>query len=294
MMTKGMIGTARPRKLVALLAMAMTLALMVGACTSDDEGDSNTALGALLRGLDAGQVEALARGASFSGGGFNSAVGINANGVSVVSAKPDIAVMSLGVEALALTVSEAREEAALAMNGMLTSLRAALVSDGDLETQFFNIQPEYTYEQVTTTLENGERISRSERRLIGYRVSNTLSVTIRDLDNIGAIVDGAVKAGGNATRLNGISFTLEDGGAAEANARIAALEDAVAKADLYAEKTGVTRGKLVNIVETSGTRFPQVARAESLAFDGGASAPTSLIAGDLEVRVSVQVLFSID
>jgi uncharacterized protein YggE len=293
-MTKGTIGTTRPGRLVALLAMAMTMALLIGACTSDDDGDSNAALGALLSGLDAGQVEALARGASFSGGGFSSGVGINANGVGVVSAKPDIAVMSLGVESLKLTVSEAREEAAAAMNGMLTSLRAALISDDDLETQFFNIQPEYTYEQVTTMLENGEKVSRSERRLIGYRVTNTLSVTIRDLDNIGAIVDGAVNAGGDATRLNGISFTLEDGGTAEANASIAALEEAVAKADLYAEKTGVTRGKLVNIVENSGTRFPQVARAESLTFDGAAPSPTSLIAGALEVRVSLQVLFSID
>jgi uncharacterized protein YggE len=283
---------ARLGKLVALLPMAMTLALLIGACTSDENADGSAALNSLLSGLDAAQVEALARGASY--GGFSGGAGINANGVGVVSTKPDIAVMSLGVEAFALTVSEARQEAALAMNAMLTSLRAALVSDDDLETKFFNIQPEYTFDQVTTTLENGERISKSERRLVGYRVTNTLSVTIRDLDNIGAIVDGAVAAGGDATRLNNISFTLDDGSAAEAQARIAALEDAVAKADLYAEKTGVTRGKLVNIVETSGTRFPQVARAESLAFDGAASAPTSLIAGDLEVRVTVQTLFSID
>jgi uncharacterized protein YggE len=277
---------------VALLAMAMTLALLVGACTSDDDADGNAGLSSLLSGLDASQVEALARGASY--GGFSGGAGINANGVGVVSTKPDIAVMSLGVEAFALTVSEARQEAALAMNGMLTSLRAALVSDDDLETQYFNIQPEYTFEQVTTTLENGERILKSERRLVGYRVTNTLSMTIRNLDNIGSIVDGAVEAGGDATRLNNITFTLEDGSTAEAQARIAALEDAVAKADLYAEKTGVTRGKLVSIVETSGTQYPQVARAESLAFDGAAKAPTSLIAGSFEVRVSVQTVFGIE
>lgn len=276
-----------------LMAMAAAMAMLIGACTSDEDSDANATLTALLGGLDASQVEALARGASF-GGGFSSGTGINANGVGVVSAKPDIAVMSLGVETFAATVSAARDEAANAMAGMRASLRATGVSDENLETQFFNIQPEYTFEQVTSTLKNGERITKSERKLVGYRVTNTLSVTIRDLDNIGSIVDGAVDEGGDATRLNNISFTLDDGSAAEEQARIAALEDAVAKAELYALMTGVTRGKLVSVVETSGTRFPQVARAESFARDLAAAVPTALIAGDLEVRVTVQTVFGID
>ena len=284
----------RTSKLLTLLAMAMALTLVVGACTSDDaNGDSS--LGSLLSGLDATQVEALARGASLgSGYGFSSGAGINATGVGIVSAKPDIAVMSLGVDAFAATVSGARNEAATAMDAMLTGLRAAGIADDDLETQFFNIQPEYTYNQVTETLENGERVSQSERKLVGYRVTNTLSVTIRDLDSIGSIVDGAVDAGGDATRLNGISFSLDDGSAIEAQARIAALEDAVAKANLYAEQTGAVRGTLVSIVETSGSQYAKVARAESAAFDGAVAPPTAIIAGDLEVRVTVQVVFAID
>lgn len=292
-MTQARERMTRPGRLMALLATAAAMAMLIGACTSDEDSDANATLAALLGGLDASQVEALARGASF-GGGFSSGTGINASGVGVVSAKPDIAVMSLGVETFAATVSAARDEAANAMADMLASLRAAGVSDGDLETKFFNIQPEYTFEQVTSTLENGERITKSERKLVGYRVTNTLSVTIRDLDNIGSIVDGAVDEGGDATRLNNISFTLDDGSAAEEQARIAALEDAVAKAELYALMTGVTRGKLVSVVEISGTRFPQVARAESSALDLAAAVPTALIAGDLEVRVTVQTVFGID
>lgn len=275
--------------LMTLLAMAM----LFGACTSDEASDANATLAALLGELNTSQAEALARGVNF-GGGSSSGTGINANGVGVASAKPDIAVMSLGVETFAATVSAARSEAASAMAGMLASLRAGGVSDEDLETQFFNIQPEYTFEQVTSTLENNERITKSERKLVGYRVTNTLSVTIRDLDNIGSIVDRAVDEGGDATRLNNISFTLDDGSAAEEHARIAALEDAVAKADLYALMTGVTRGKLVSIVESSGARFPQVVRAESFARDLAAAAPTALIAGDLEVRVTVQTVFGIE
>jgi uncharacterized protein YggE len=290
-------GTTRSKratKLGMLATMALALSLLVAACSNDGNDDQDSLVG-LLGGLSDTQVEALARGVS-SYSGFSSSTGIQATGVGVVEARPDIAIMSLGVETFAATVSAARGEAAIAMDAMITVLHAAGVEDDDLETQYFNIQPEYTYDQVSTTLENGERTTRSERRLVGYRVTNTLSVTIRDLDNIGNIVDSVAEAGGDATRLNNISFTIDDGSALEAQARELALRDAVAKADLYASVTGVDRGKLVSIVETSGTQYPQVAKAESFAgaaFDGAAPA-TQILAGDLQVRVSVQTVFGIN
>jgi uncharacterized protein len=289
----------RTTKLGTLAAMALALTLLLAACADDDDANQDSIAG-LLNGLDAAQVEAFARGtSSYSsfGSSLSASTGIQATGVGVVEAQPDIAIISLGVETFADSVSSARGEAANAMDAMLTVLRAAGVADEDLETQYFNIQPEYTYDQVTTTLENGQKVARSERRLTGYRVTNTLSVTIRDLDAIGTIVDSVADAGGDATRLNNISFTIDDGSALEAQARELALLDAVAKADLYASVTGVERGKLVTIVETSGTQYPQVARAESakLGFDGDtAYAPTAILAGDLQVRVTVQTVFGID
>lgn len=280
-------------KLGMLAALALSLAVLLSACSGSDDND-NASLSGLLNGLDAAQLESLARGSS-SYYGLSSSTGIQASGVGVVEADPDIAIMSLGVETFAITVSDSRSEAAVAIDAMISALRAAGVEDDDLETQYFNIQPEYTYDQVSTTIGDGEKITRSERRLVGYRVTNTLSVTIRDLDNIGTIVDSVVDAGGNATRLNGITFTIDDGSDLEAQARELALADAVAKADLYASATGAKRGKLVTIVETSGTQYPQIARSESasFAFDGDAPA-TQILAGSLQVRVSVQTVFAVD
>jgi uncharacterized protein len=282
----------RITKLGLLAAMALSLSLLLAACSGDD--DDQGSLANVLGGLDAAQVEAFARGSSSSY--IGSTTGIQATGVGVVEARPDIAIISLGVETFAASVSEARSEAAIAVDAMINVLHAAGVVDADLATQYFNIQPEYTYDQVSFTLENGQKTTRSERRLTGYRVTNTLSVTIRDLDNIGSIVDSVANAGGDATRLNNISFTVDDGSALEAQARELALRDAVAKADLYASVTGVDRGKLITIVETSGTQYPQVARAESFALAGadGAAPPTQLLAGDLTVRVTVQTVFGID
>ena len=284
--------TTRITKLGLLAVMALSLSLLLAACSSDN--DDQSSLANVLGGLDAGQVEALARGTS-SYYNIGSSTGIQATGVGVVEAQPDIAIISLGVETFAASVSGARGEAAVAMDSMINVLRAAGLLDADLETQYFNIQPEYTYDQVSTTIEGGDKTTRSERRLVGYRVTNTLSVTIRDLDNIGSIVDSVADAGGDATRLNNISFTIDDGSALEAQARELALRDAVAKADLYASVTGVDRGKLITIVETNGTQYPRIARAEvaTAAFDG-AKASTPILAGDLQVRVTVQTVFGID
>jgi hypothetical protein len=168
------------------------------------------------------------------------------------------------------------------------------VADDDRETKFFNIQPEYTYDQVFVT-EGAERFQRSERRLTGYRVTNTLSVTLRNLDSVGATVDAVVAAGGDTARINNITFSIEDGSALEVEARTLALQDAVAKADLYASETGADRGKLVFVSEAGSPQFPQAFRMESASFDGAASAaPTAILAGDLTIRVTVNTVFEVD
>lgn len=292
-----MVKTKRPTKLGLLAFGALAVGLLFSACSpSADASENDAALAQLIGGMSDAQLEALARGATASyPGGYTSVNGIQAVGVGVVEVKPDIAIMSLGVETLEATVTEARDKAATAIDAMIASLKANGVADDDMETQYFNIQPEYTYEQVSEVLSNGERITRSERKLIGYRVTNTLSVKVRDLDNVGKVVDGAVTAGGDATRLNGISFTLDDGSSVEADARVAALEDALAKATLYAEKLGATRGKLVSVVETTGTVYPDVKREFDFAGAAEAGVPTtSIIAGALQVRVTVQTVFAID
>jgi uncharacterized protein YggE len=285
----------RPARLTMLIVGALVVAILVAACSSDDDAPGGAGGGGSLAGLTQGDVESLARSAAlgigFNGGGSS---GIHVTGVGVANATADIAVLSVGVEAFAKTVTEARDTAAIAVNGMLASLRADGVSDEDMQTTSFNIQPEYTFEEVFVG-PDGERVRRTERRLTGYRVTNTLSVKIRDLDALGASIDGTVDAGGDAARINNIRFTIDDGTPLEEAARLLALRDAVAKADLYAAETGVGRGTLVFISEASAPQFPQAIRLESAdrAF-AGAAPPTEIIGGDVDVRVTIQAVFAID
>ena len=275
MKTPSFLKNVRSGLVVAGLA---ALALVAAACASD-----GTTGGGVTGGIDAAQLESLARSLGVSTNILGGNTGIHVTGAGTASATPDIAVLSLGVEGQARTVAEANAIAADAIAAVLAVLRGSGVADDDMKTQHFSIQPQYSFNRDTGV-----------QTLTGYRVTNSLIVTLRDLDAVGSIIDAVAAAGGDATRINSIGFRVEDGVALEAEARRLALADAVAKADLFAEATGVSRGKLVFITEQS---FQQFARTESVSLDAaiaGAPAPTEILAGEFDVRVNVQAVFAID
>ena len=271
----------RTRTLLTALCVA-AVALLLAACSNgQDNGGGSSAGGGGVNGSPAAET---ARSLYVNGAG--GASGIQVNGAGKVELRADVAIIALGVEGYAETVAEARAMAADALAGMLDALRAQGVADEDVQTRHFSIQAEYDWVERF-----GGR--GSERVLVGYRVDNVVSVKVRDLGRAGAVVDAAAAAGGDATRIDGISFDVEDRAAAEAEARALALRDAIAKADQYAAEAGVTRGRLVHLAETSYAS-PLFARAESLGVADSFGAPTPIISGSLEVTATVQAVFAIE
>ena len=215
--------------------------------------------------------------------------GIWVTGQGKVTLEPDLAILRLGVEARAKTVEEARAEAAVAMAGIRDALKSQGIADRDIQTRFFNIYPEYTYQEM---YEDGRCYNKQV--LTGYRVSNSVTVKVRDMDILGVTIDEVVAAGGDATRIDGIQFTIEDASVAQTQAREKAISDALVKAEQFASLTGVGRGSLLFITEVGGGApavYDYGVRAES--FDA-VSAPTSISTGELEVQVSVQAVFAIE
>jgi hypothetical protein len=133
-----------------------------------------------------------------------------------------------------------------------------------------------------------------ERVLTGYQVNNTLTVKVRDLDNMGGIIDGATEAAGNLVRINRVSFTIEDTKPLQNEAREEAIAEMLTKANAMAELAGVALGKLVFLTE-SGSGVPQsFSRIESVGARAFASdQPTSILAGELDMNVNVQGVFAI-
>ncbi|MCH7626088.1 MAG: SIMPL domain-containing protein [Chloroflexi bacterium] len=220
----------------------------------------------------------------------NGQTGIWVNGQGKISLEPDLVLLTVGVETTGKTVAEANGKAADAMEAIVATLRSRGLEDRDIQTRSFNVFPQYEYREVT---ESGFRTNR--QILIGFRVSNTASIKIRDLDAVGEIIDEVANAGGDSTRINGIRFTVEDTAPMMDELRALAVGDVMDKAEDYARLSGVGLGRLVFISESSAGRpivqnfaVPRMAFAES-AMD----ASTPIIGGELELILNVQAVFAI-
>ena len=123
--------------------------------------------------------------------------GISVNGVGSVTVALDIAVLSIGVEARWSTVAEARQKAARALAAVRASLKRNGVDDKDIRTQGLSIRPAYSSRPTTTP------------QIIGYVTTNSVAVKVRNLDNASKVLDDAVEAGGDETRVIGISFAVD-------------------------------------------------------------------------------------
>ena len=198
-------------------------------------------------------------------------------GQGSVTVEPNLALLELGVEARAGTVSEARGQAAAAMTLVVEALERLGVAESDIQTRAFNIFPLYDY--VEETYEEGRHTNRQV--LAGYRVVNRASVKVRDIGRVGDAIDAAAEAGGDATRINGVRFTVEDTQPYMARLREQAVTDALAKAGHYATLAGVSLGRLVRLREAGGPApasegFADARFAEAAAFD---SAPSTVASG---------------
>ena len=309
------------KKMLVLLGAALVLVLAVACSSDDNDGGAPGSIAELLSADGGPEAAQLLR----SGSGVNTGIWVNGTGKS--TGDPDLGILSMGVEALADTASEARRMAVGAIGDTIAVLKANNIEDRDMQTSQFSISPRYNTQEITRCTDNSKELEpvaspslgmpapgstgvvemiaiqeergsecrvEFERVLVGYQVTNTLNIKVRDLDNMGNIIDGATESAGNLVRINRVSFAIEDTKPLQIEAREEAIADLLTKANAMAELTGVELGKLVFLTE-SGIGAPQsFARVESAAaFGFGADQATSILAGELDVNVSVQGVFAI-
>jgi hypothetical protein len=208
------------------------------------------------------------------------------SGVGAVSAPPDLAEINLGVSSTADTVSQARNSAAVAMTAVVGYLNGSGIADADIHTRHFSIQPQYDWQESFI-----DGVRKSERVLTGYQVSNSVRVLVRELDRVGDLLDGAVAAGGDLIRVDGINFRIEDTTELAEEAREKAVAAALDRAGELASYSGVVLGRMVYLSETGSQPVYAERALASVTFDAGPSTPIS--PGEQEVRVSVVAVFDI-
>jgi uncharacterized protein YggE len=202
---------------------------------------------------------------------------ITVGGTGRIAVEPDVADLRLGVSVARPTVDGARADAAAAMTAILAAVRGAGVGSRDIRTTLVSVQPRYDYRDGKPPL------------LTGYELANTVEVTIRDLAALGAVIDGSLTAG--ATSMDGLSFRVDDPTQAERAARLAAMAQARARADVLAEAASVTIAGVGEVVEGGGGSpgYPQPKAARMMLAD----ASTPVEGGTTEISVSVTVTYRI-
>lgn len=205
--------------------------------------------------------------------------GIWVTGQGKVTVVPDVATVQLGIEAQASTVAAAQAQASQTMDRVMTALTTNGVAKEDIQTRYFNI----------TKLTRWDDKNQQEV-IIGYRVTNIVTAKIRTIDKAGAVIDAVAAAGGDLTRIDSISFSVDDPTGYYTQAREKAMADAKAKAEQMAKLAGVTLGKPTYISESSYYPVPMPIR---LADQTTPSVETPISPGEMDITVSVQVVYKI-
>ncbi|EJN04307.1 SIMPL domain-containing protein [Phyllobacterium sp. YR531] len=197
---------------------------------------------------------------------------------------PDTAILSLVVMEEKPTAREALTANNASMAKVLDGMKKAGIADRDLQTSGFNIEPRYVYPENN----NGKQPPEAPK-IVGYAVSNSLSVRVRDLKKVGEILDQSVSLGVN--QGGNLTFTNDKPDAILEEARKKAVASAVSKAKTLSAAAGVELGKVVEISEQSYNPRPMpMAQGKMMAM---AADSVPVAAGENTYNVSVNVTFEL-
>lgn len=201
---------------------------------------------------------------------------LSISGTATVTAKADQATVSLGVYTEDKSAGVAINENAQLMTAVIAALKGAGLTDGDIKTTQYTVQPNYDW---------------NVKMVISYQVTNMVQVKIKDLSKVGAIIDAATAAGAN--KVDSVSFGLSD--AATSAMKLSVYGDAVADARAKADEIVKALGGGISIsgvqsVSESGYYYPTP--YVSYAMDSaGSKASTPIVQGNLSVTVTVSIVY---
>jgi uncharacterized protein YggE len=203
---------------------------------------------------------------------------ITVTGTGMVTLTPDIAYVYIGVQTQDASASEAMSANNLQAQAVIEMIRSFGVEGRDIQTTSFSIYPQQVYDDNYNVIG------------VTYVVSNTVYVTVRDLDKLGELLDSVVRSGANS--INGISFDVADKTEAVSQARLAAVEDARRQADELAAATNVSVGEVQTISYYDSTPVPYIEYARAEVFAADSSVPVQ--AGSMQVTTTVTIVYGID
>jgi uncharacterized protein YggE len=236
---------------------------------------------ALLGAVMAAQVPGLASAQDATPvSGSMTAGTISVTGVGEVIVTPDTANIQIGVQTFNQELSVAQADSNEQTQNIIDTLTSAGVKKADIQTSNFSVSVRQDYDDKGVPTD-----------VLGYDVYNTLSVTVRNLDDLGTILDQVVGAGAN--QIYGITFYRSDLTDATSTAREAAVKDARERADQLAAAAGVEIGAIVNITEGYSQSVTPVDYGKGYAGEMAADSAVPIQAGSQSVQIIVTITYNI-
>ena len=201
-----------------------------------------------------------------------------------VDAVPDVATLNFSVVSQGKDARTIEDSNTKKMNAVVAFLKEQGISDRDIKTTNYNLNPQYDYNKSFSQIGVPYPI-------VGYVLTQTLTVKVHELDKIGTILEGAISQGVNES--GGVSFDIEDPDELKAQARAEAFAKAREKAEALVAQSGARIGKIVSISENdSYVPYPY-----AYGMGGGAlerdAVPPQIQPGTQDVRITVNVVFEL-
>jgi len=210
---------------------------------------------------------------------------ISVSGEAAVTMEPDVAYISLGVETHDDSPLQAQTRNSSTMSDVIAAIRSMGIDESDIQTTHFFMHPLQDW-------------SDGHGRIVGHQVSNIITVTVRDIDTVGAVLSAATEAGANMS--SNVSFGLLDSDAAYNRALAQAIADATAKARTIAQALGHSLGDVLHVSEMGSMgAIPSFPMGRGMmAFDSGfgfaaTAAGVPVQGGELAIIARVHVTFAI-
>jgi uncharacterized protein YggE len=191
---------------------------------------------------------------------------------------PDVATVSAGVVTQAADANAAMRDNATRMDKVMQAIQAAGIPARDIQTAGVNLNPQYRY------VENQNPV------ITGYQASNTVNLKVRDIARLGKVLDALVASGAN--QVNGPSFEIDQPEPVYDQARRDALEQAQARAAMYAKALGMHVRRIVSISEGGGFRPPGPVPMMAMAR-AKAESDTAISPGETSLSATLDVVFEL-
>ncbi len=210
---------------------------------------------------------------------------ITVTGTGEVELAPDTADVTFGVYSQNESLEAAQNDNSMRLDSIMATFTDAGIPEEDIATSSYSVRVINEYDR------DGNLIG-----VLGYEVFSSVVVTIRDISIVGTVLDDAVSAGAN--EISSVSFYVDDTDAAASQARVAAIEDARAKADEMAEASNVLVVGVYSVEETSAPEpFAEqydVAAPQSVGTAEADAREVPIAPGQTSVTVEVRIVFEID